>query len=59
MKKIPLRQGYTTGTCAQAATKAAMNMLLSGEKVESVQVQLPEGRILTVRIIISRKTEEW
>lgn len=47
MKKIPLRQGYTTGTCAQAATKAAMNMLLSGEKVESVQVQLPEGRILT------------
>lgn len=50
MKSTPLRQGYTTGTCAQAATKAAMNMLLSGEKIDSVQVEIPEGRKLTLAV---------
>lgn len=49
MKKR-LRQGYTTGTCAQAATKAAMQMLFTGEKIEKISVELPKGEKLTLEI---------
>lgn len=42
MKK-ELRRGYTTGTCAQAATKAAVQMLFTGERIEEVCVELPKG----------------
>lgn len=45
-----LRRGYTTGTCAQAATKAAMQILFSGEKVEKVTVELPKGEKLELEI---------
>lgn len=38
-----LRRGYTTGTCAAAAAKAAMEMILSGEEVREVQITVPEG----------------
>lgn len=44
MPKKELAKGYTTGTCAQAATRAAMQMLFTGEKVEQVSVELPQGR---------------
>ncbi len=51
MSKSRLRQGYTTGTCAQAATKAAMKMLLSGEQIREIQVVLPEGRELMLPVL--------
>ena len=38
-----LRCGYTTGTCATAAAVAAFFLLLAGEKLPAVQVQLPQG----------------
>lgn len=38
-----LRSGYTTGTCAQGATKAAITMLLTGKKVHKVEICLPKG----------------
>lgn len=44
------RAGYTTGTCAQAATKAAVWMLLSGEEKTSVDVVLPKGKELTLLV---------
>lgn len=43
MTRKKLARGYTTGTCAQAATKAAAWMLLTGEKVQETQVILPNG----------------
>ena len=46
MPKKELVKGYTTGTCAQAATRAAMQMLFTGEKVEQVSVELPQGEKL-------------
>jgi cobalt-precorrin-5B (C1)-methyltransferase len=38
-----LRLGFTTGTCAAAATKAAARMLLSGERIEQVELITPKG----------------
>ncbi|OMP66745.1 cobalt-precorrin-5B (C(1))-methyltransferase [Domibacillus epiphyticus] len=37
----PLRTGYTTGTCATAATKLALQTLITGTRQESVSVYLP------------------
>lgn len=38
-----LARGYTTGTCAQAATKAAAEMLLTQAHLERVEVTIPNG----------------
>lgn len=51
--KQKLRQGYTTGTCAQAATKAAMQILLgikSEKEIKIIQVELPKGVKLALEI---------
>lgn len=45
-----LRCGYTTGTCAAAAAKAAAFMLLSGRRIESVFLQTPAGMRLTLPV---------
>ncbi len=39
-----LRTGWTTGTCAAAAAKAAATALRSGEVQQTVEVALPSGR---------------
>jgi cobalt-precorrin-5B (C1)-methyltransferase len=39
----PLRYGWTTGTCAAAAAKAAFTALLTGEFPDPVEVVLPRG----------------
>ncbi len=39
----PLRRGWTTGTCATAAAKAAYTALLSGSFPDPVEVTLPGG----------------
>lgn len=45
-----LRYGYTTGTCAALASKAATHMLLSGEKVLSVSLKTPKGVVITTDV---------
>ncbi|MCQ2078720.1 MAG: cobalt-precorrin-5B (C(1))-methyltransferase CbiD [archaeon] len=45
-----LRRGYTTGSCATAASKAAAQMLLSGETVGSVDIMTPRGIPLHIPI---------
>lgn len=37
-----LRRGYTTGTCAAAASKAAVWMLLTKERMETVRLMTPK-----------------
>ena len=51
MTRKELKWGYTTGTCAQAATKAAVEMLLTGRSVERVKVRIPNGEELTLEIL--------
>ncbi|HIY19511.1 MAG TPA: cobalt-precorrin-5B (C(1))-methyltransferase CbiD [Candidatus Blautia avistercoris] len=41
-----LRFGFTTGTCAAAAAKAAVRMLLSGERVVEIPLLTPKGILL-------------
>ncbi len=54
-----LRYGYTTGSCAAAASKAAVQMLLSGEEVKQVDLMTPKGIRLFLSIEeISRKEGE-
>ena len=55
-----LRCGYTTGTCAVAAAAAAVRLLLKGESVRQVSVELPEGgeAEIPVEFVISEKKQE-
>jgi cobalt-precorrin-5B (C1)-methyltransferase len=46
-----LRKGYTTGTCAQAAAKAAMVMLGTGKPVSEIEVETASGSRLKLGVI--------
>lgn len=45
-----LRLGYTTGSCAAAAAKAAALMLLTGQRVLQAQLKTPKGLDLILEI---------
>jgi cobalt-precorrin-5B (C1)-methyltransferase len=49
-KKRSLRTGYTTGTCAAAATKAALSTLVNREKLARVNVSLPKDKNIIIDI---------
>lgn len=51
-----LRYGYTTGSCAAAASKAAAAMLLSGKEISYVELHTPKGIDLRLEVLdISRE----
>ncbi|MEN3042868.1 MAG: cobalt-precorrin-5B (C(1))-methyltransferase CbiD [Fervidobacterium sp.] len=45
-----LRYGYTTGTCAAAATKAALYMLINQKPVSLVEIQTPSNFDLLLNV---------
>ena len=45
-----LRWGYTTGTCAAAASLAAAVMLLQGRRMEQVSLTTPKGIRLDLEV---------
>lgn len=56
-KKGLLKTGYTTGTSATAATKAALFTLIYSEEVFETDVILPKGRIVKLKIAWTRIDE--
>ena len=46
-----LRYGYTTGSCAAAASKAAAAMLLSGKEISDVELMTPKGIALRLEVL--------
>ncbi|MBR1829523.1 MAG: cobalt-precorrin-5B (C(1))-methyltransferase, partial [Atopobiaceae bacterium] len=54
-----LRCGYTTGTCAAAATRAAAELLLGGVTVPSVVVSTPAGIEVVVDVEESDRGDTW
>src|SRR6202049_4199143 len=53
----PLRRGWTTGTCATAAAKAAYAALLTGDFPDPVEVTLPRGESPSFALAVTRKEE--
>jgi len=49
-RKRSLRTGYTTGTCAAAATKAALSALVGSDKLAKVNVSLPKDKHIVIDI---------
>lgn len=45
-----LKLGFTTGSCATAASKAAATMLLTGEIQEQVRLETPKGILLNLEV---------
>lgn len=56
--KQRLRCGYTTGTCAAAASRAAAELLLTGTAPASVLVETPAGIPVEVEVEQAYLTEE-
>ena len=57
-KRKSLRTGYTTGTCAAAATKAALSTLISDEKILKVNVSLPKDKKISIDIAWTKQNED-
>lgn len=52
------RTGFTTGTCAAAAAKAAALLLCDREAPERIDVTLPDGTQVFLPLVFGRKTGE-
>ena len=50
MELKELKKGFTTGSCAQAAAKAAVMMLTSGKIVETVEILTASGAELNISL---------
>lgn len=54
-----LQAGYTTGTCAQAAAKAAALYLFTGKKQDFIEVEIPAGKLLKIKIKSLEKYNDY
>ncbi len=52
-----MRYGFTTGSCAAAAAKAAAYMLLTGKKKTEITIETPRGMPYTAQILDIRRGE--
>lgn len=54
----PLRSGYTTGSCITATSLAAARLLLGGTASDAVEIVLPKGREVLMRLEFCRAYED-
>ena len=54
-----LRTGFTTGTCAAAAAKAATMVLCQQRSPECVDVELPDGAIASIPVLYAKIEAEF
>ena len=59
VKGKKLRRGFTTGTCAAAAAKGATMMLFSPDPGEEVEVTLPAGLVIKLKIQNREKRDSY
>ncbi|WP_285960130.1 cobalt-precorrin-5B (C(1))-methyltransferase [Pseudomonas tohonis] len=53
----PLRSGYTTGSCATATSLAAARLLLGGVASDAVEIVLPKGQQVLMRLEFCRSID--
>ena len=54
-----LRFGYTTGSCAAAACRGAVEMLLGEKEVKEVKLMTPKGISLLLALEETKREEKW
>lgn len=54
----PLRSGLTTGSCATATSLAAARLLLTGQASDAVQITLPKGKVVQMRLEFCRLLDD-
>ncbi len=55
----PLRRGWTTGACATAATRSALEALLGGSFADPVEITLPGGQTPAFALAHEAKGPDW
>ena len=46
-----MKKGFTTGSCAAAASKAATYMLLTGQEKNNIEIETPAGIMFKAAIV--------
>ena len=54
-----MRYGYTTGSCAAAAAKGAVEILLENKKIQQVELMTPKGILLNLELLHISQGDGW